>query len=153
MITFSKNNMVTDIGGDGIHVRAVRYGYKKPNGFTYKEIQKWYKKRTEEWPVVDKFLNDAFNNYIVNTNRETPYILLEQLGNGNVDEAKYTLSYQAYIQYFQYEQLQQAKIDTRIAIFIAIFALVVTVIFSCCSIYFSIRQTNTPIRVNVEQIK
>ncbi|OGI26150.1 MAG: hypothetical protein A3J76_01740 [Candidatus Moranbacteria bacterium RBG_13_45_13] len=142
--------------GDGIHVRAVRYGYNRSNGFMYKEIEKWYSKRDKEWQIVKKFLNDAFDNFTRGLNRETPYILLEQLGNKNADESKYTLSYQAYIQYFEYEKLQQAKEDTKLAmnlsqkalktsnhtLWVAIITLVITFFALLFSIYFSIRQTS-----------
>ena len=42
--------------GDGIHVRAVRYGYERPNGFMYDDIEKWYSKRDKEWQIVKNFL-------------------------------------------------------------------------------------------------
>lgn len=144
--------------GDGIHVRAVRYGYERPNGFMYKEVEKWYNKRDKEWQIVKKFLNDAFDNFTRGLNRETPYILLEQLGNMNADESKFILSYQAYIQYFEYEELQQAREDSKLAqklsrkaLFIAFLTLVITFIASLVSIYISVKQNNSSIIIDSKQ--
>lgn len=137
--------------GDGIHVRAVRYGYKRPNGFMWVDIEKWYSKRDKEWQIVRKFLNDAFDNFTRGLNRETPYILLEQLGNKNADNSKYTLSYQAYIQYFEYEKLQQAKRDTKLALWVAFSTLIITLFASLFSIYLTIRQTNSSVKIDSKQ--
>ncbi|MFA5871571.1 MAG: hypothetical protein WC858_02505 [Parcubacteria group bacterium] len=150
--------------GDGIHVRAVRYGYERPNGFIYKDIETHYSRREREWEIVKKFLNDAFDNFTRGLNRETPYTLLEQLGNQNADESKYTLSYQAYIQYFEYEELRQAKEDTILAqnlsrkaiiianktLWVAYFTLVITLAALLYSIYFSTRQVNAPTKIDFE---
>ena len=105
-----------------------------------------------------KFLKDAFDNFTRGLNRETPYILLEQLGNKNADNSKYTLSYQAYIQYFEYEKLQQAREDTklaqklsRIALYVAFLTLVITFIASMISIYISVKQINSSASMNLKQ--
>jgi len=152
-------------GGDGIHIRAVRYGYKRPNGFVWKDIEKRYSKRKKKWVIVKKFLDDAFDNFTRGLDRETPYILLEQLGNKDADNCKYTLSYQAYIHYFEYEKLQQAKKDTKLALklsqkalnnsnrtlWVAISTLAITLGAFIFSIYFSIRQASTPIKIDSGQ--
>ncbi len=137
--------------GDGIHVRALGYGYKRPKGFMWKEIEKWYRGRGGEWLIVKKFLNDAHDNFTRGLNRETPYILLEQLGNKNADNCKYTLGYQAYIQYFEYEKLQQAKKDSELAFWVAFSTLVITLLAFLFSIYFSIRQINSSAKIDSAQ--
>lgn len=134
--------------GDGIHVRAIYYGYKRPNGFSYSEIEKWYSKRDEEWQIVRKFLNDAHDNFTRGLNRETPFMLLEQMGNNNADQSKYALSYQAYLKYFEYEQLQQAKKDSKRAFWLALFSLIITFFSFVVSIYFSYRQINSSIKLD-----
>ncbi|EKE20199.1 MAG: hypothetical protein ACD_8C00041G0001 [uncultured bacterium] len=137
--------------GDGIHVRAVRYGYENTAGFMYQEIEKWYSKRENEWPIVKKFLNDAFDNFTRGLNRETPFLLLEQLGNQNADNCRYTLSYHAYMQYFEYEQLQQTKKDSKRAFQLALFSLIVTITSFFVSIYFSNKQINSPTKLDYWQ--
>lgn len=86
-----------------IHLRVIKFGMDHPRGFMYSEIKGSFKENSNDWAIVDEFLNEAWNNKYGNSARITPYVLLERLGNGNADQCKYTLSFEAYFSYLQYQ--------------------------------------------------
>jgi hypothetical protein len=105
---------------DLIHLRAIEFGIKYPNGFMYEDIRKHYEKRGREWVIVDEFLNEAWNNKNGSVVRLTPYVLLEKLGNGNADQCRYTLSFEAYFSYLQYSNAKNARFWSIVGIGVAL---------------------------------
>ncbi|OGI16350.1 MAG: hypothetical protein A2Z52_00675 [Candidatus Moranbacteria bacterium RBG_19FT_COMBO_42_6] len=136
---------------NSIHLRAVKYGYQRPNGFMYDGIKKHYSKRPNEWGVVKKFLVDASENQRTGQNQNTPFILLERSGNLNYDQAKYTLSYEAFFNYLDYLELMEARKNAQSAFQTAIIAITISVIAMAVSIYYSIKQINSPVKIDVGQ--
>jgi len=129
---------------DTIHLRAIEYGMRFHSGFMYEYFRKHYERRDSDWRVVNEFFNEAYNNKNGLSSRVTPFVLLEKMGNGNCDQSKYILSYEAYFNYLAY---RNSKISNRIAIF----ALSITVLFSMVSVlnvYKNNRQFDTNDRIN-----
>lgn len=120
-----------------IHLRAIEFGIKRPNGFMYEDIRKHYEKSKSEWDVVDEFLNEAWNNKNGSIVRLTPYVLLEKLGNGNTDQCKYTLSFEAYFSYLQYSNAKDARCWSVVGIGVAL-------LLGLISIGISVFQHNSP---------
>lgn len=108
---------------DSIHLRAVRYGYKRPNGFLYKDIAEHYRRRKEEWEVVRKFLMDAWRNHTEGVNLNTPYSLLEK--KANIDDCPFILSYEAYFNYLDYLELVEARKNARQAFWMSLVAILI----------------------------
>lgn len=104
---------------DTIHLRAIKYAMQFPNGFLYSDIQHHYSKRPSEWAIVDEYLNEAWNNKNSSATRITPFVLLQKIGNGNADQSKYTLTYEAYFAYLQFTNAKNARFWSIIAIIIA----------------------------------
>jgi hypothetical protein len=102
---------------EAIHFRAIEYGKKFPNGFMYKDFKEHYRRRSNDWKIVDGFFKDAF----FHKNMFSPFVLLEQMGNQNYDESKYILSYEAYFNYLEY-------CSSRKVIIIASFTLIVGIV-------------------------
>ncbi|GEM_PF-4745298 len=119
---------------DSIHIRAIRYGVKYPNGFMYADIKHYYSKRLSEWAIVDEFLNEAWNNKKGVTNRITPFVLLEKMENGNIEQSKYTVSYEAYFAYLQYRNAKAARYWSIVAIVIAALSMLGSIVFSILEI-------------------
>lgn len=94
---------------DSIHIRAVRFGAARPNGFLYKEIREWYEtKREEEWEIVKEFLHEASNNkHNSDSQRVTPFVLLKHAS--HPDEGIYTLSYEAAFNYLDLVELKETR--------------------------------------------
>ena len=122
---------------DTIHLRSIRYGIKHPNGFMYSSIKKYYSKRLSEWAIVDEYLNEAWNNKNGVVSRITPYVLLDKMGNGNADQSKYTLSYEAYFAYLQYRNAKNARFWSIIAIVVATLSMLGSIFFSYLEIKLS----------------
>lgn len=123
-----------DNGEDTIHLRAIKYGIKFPNGFMYPAIKYHYSKRPHEWMIVDEYLKEAWNNKNGISSGVTPFVLLEKMGNGNADQSKYTLSYEAYFSYLGYLTLLETRKNSKIvfwtalvAIFIGIISLIISI--------------------------
>jgi len=112
---------------DSIHLRAVRYGYQRPNGFSYKEIERHYSRRPAEWEVVKVFLHNARRNSDVNTSLNTPFMVLKTTGGGD-NEAIYTLNYDAYFSYLGYLEFVMARRNARTAFWTAIVAIVISAV-------------------------
>lgn len=129
---------------DSIHLRAIRYGVKYPNGFMYANVKHYYSKRLSEWAIVNEYLNEAWNNKNGVASRITPFVLLEKMGNGNADQSKYTLSYEAYFAYLQYRNAKNARFWSIIAIAIATLSILGSIIFS----YLEIKLSN---KTNIDQ--
>jgi len=121
---------------DMIHLRAIKYGIKFPSGFMYKHFKKHYEKRGNDWKVVDEFFQEAYNNKNSVSSRTTPFVLLEKIGNGNADEAKYILSYEAYFNYLGYRSSKKAIWAAVIAVGINVLVL----FLSALAIYYSQKQ-------------
>ncbi len=136
---------------DSIHLRAVKYGYQRPNGFSYNDIQHHYSKRLVEWEVVRVFLYDARENKGAGgRNIPTPFLLLKTTGIP-VDTTTYTLSYEAYFIYLDYLELVMARKNARSAFWMAIIAIGISIAGMRISIYFSQKQIESPVKVDAEQ--
>jgi hypothetical protein len=138
---------------DTIHLRAIKYGIKFPNGFMYSDIKYHYSKRPSEWTIVNEYLNEAWNNKNSITGRVTPFVLLEMMGNGNADQSKYTLSYEAYFNYLGYLTLLETRKNSRIAFWTAFAAIFISVLSLIVSIYYQKKQLNMPTKVNQAQFQ
>ncbi len=112
---------------DSVHLRAVKYGYKKPSGFSYKEINKHYSKRPKDWTVVKEFLSVAHKNYHSGLNHTSPFMHLKCEGNKNIDLCRYVLSYEAYFNYFEYLELVEARRNARNATIMAFISILIAV--------------------------
>jgi hypothetical protein len=135
---------------DSIHLRAVRWGFKKPNGFGYTEIEKHYSKREQEWEVVKVFLMNARRNKDASTNLNTPYMVLKTTGSGD-NEATFTLNYDAYFNYLDYLELVMAQRNARSAFWTAIIAIFISIVATGISIYYSQKQIESPVKMEAGQ--
>ncbi len=54
-----------DSGEDMIHLRAIKYGMKFPNGCMYKNFEDHYGRRPNDWKIVSEFFREAYNNYSI----------------------------------------------------------------------------------------
>jgi len=93
---------------DSIHLRAVRYGAERPNGFSYTDIQHHYSKRSAEWEVVKVFLLAAKKNKESGLNITTPFQVLNNRGSAD-ENTDFILSYEAAFNYIDFLELQQAR--------------------------------------------
>lgn len=112
---------------DSIHLRAVRYGYQRPNGFSYKEIEHHYSRRPAEWEVAKAFMQDARKNKDMGTHLTTPFMMLKAIGSTEAG-AKYTLSYEACFSYLGYLEFVMARRNARTAFWTAIVAIVISAV-------------------------
>lgn len=136
---------------DSIHLRAIKYGRQYPNGFMYADIEHHYSRRREEWQIVKKFLHDAWNNYDQGISQITPFVLLEKMGNLSADNSKYTLSYEAYFNYLDYEELQQARYNAREAQRSSTIAICIAIMSMIISGALSLWQINNPVSLDQDQ--
>lgn len=140
-------------GENTIQLRAIKYGIKYPNGFMYSDIKYHYSKRLSEWTVVDEYLNEAWNNKNGVFSRTTPFVLLEKLGNGNADQSKYTLSYEAYFNYLGYLTLLEVRKSSQIAFWTAIAAILISIVSLFVLIHYSLKQINSPTKMDSVQFQ
>lgn len=136
---------------DSIHLRAVKYGYEHPNGFSYKSIAHHYSKRLAEWEVVKEFLHVARNNKDAGLNHITPFVLLQRNGSA-IDDSVFVLSYEAFFNYLDYLELQQARKSAKDANFYARIAIGIATLAFVMSALFSIWQINHPIKIDENQL-
>lgn len=137
---------------ESIHLRAVRFGYEHPNGFLFNDIKKKYATHREnEWKLVDEYLNEAFRNKREGRNQTTPFVLLEILGNGNVDQCKYVLSYEAYFHYLEYKELIETRENAKSAQKYALWAIVIAIVTLVFSIVFSTWSIMSPVSLDRAQ--
>lgn len=135
---------------DNIHLRAVKYGYQHPNGFSYKTIQYHYSKRLAEWEVVKEFLHTARNNKDAGLNHATPFVLLQRKGSG-IEDSIFTLSYEASFNYLDYIELVETRRNARSAFVTAIIAIAISIASMGISAYFSWKQIHAPTKINSDQ--
>ena len=135
---------------DSIHLRAVRYGYLRPDGFSYKEIERHYSKRHTEWEVVKLLLHHARRNKDTGTNLTTPYAVLKTTGSAD-EEATFTLSYEAYFSYLGYLEFVMARRNARAAFWTAIVAIAISILTMAVSIYYSQKQIGSPVKMDLGQ--
>lgn len=136
---------------DSIHLRAVKYGYLHPNGFSYKAIAHHYSKRPAEWEVVKEFLHVAQNNKDAGLNHTTPYVLLHRYAT-SIEESVFVLSYEAFFNYLDYLELQQARKSAQDANFYARVAIGIATLAFIVSVIFSIWQINHPVKIDESQL-
>ena len=137
-------------GENSIHLRAVRYGFQRPNGFSYNEIEHHYSRRADEWGVVKVFLHNARRNNDVSTSLNTPYMVLKTTGSSD-NEATFTLNYDAYFNYLDYLELMMARRNAMSAFWTAIIAIVISIVAMGISIYYSQKQIESPVKIDAEQ--
>lgn len=137
---------------DNIHLRAVKYGYQRPNGFSYKSIQYHYSKRLAEWEVVKEFLHAARNNKDAGLNHTTPFVLLQRKGSG-IEDSIFTLSYEASFNYLDYVELLETRKNARNAFITAIIAITISIASMGISAYFSWKQIYAPTKMDSEQYR
>ncbi|MFA6285158.1 MAG: hypothetical protein WC643_01350 [Parcubacteria group bacterium] len=135
---------------DSIHLRAVKYGYLHPNGFSYKGIAHHYSKRSAEWEVVKEFLHVARNNKDAGLNHITPFVLLQRNGSA-IDDSIFVLSYEAFFNYLDYLELQQARKSAKDANFYARIAIGIAALAFIMSALLSLWQINHPIKINKDR--
>lgn len=136
-----------------IQLRAIKYGIKFSNGFMYSDIQQHYRRRSSEWAIVNEYLNEAWNNKNGVFSRTTPFVLLEKLGNGNADQSKYILSYEAYFNYLGYLALLEVRKSSRIAFWTAIAAILISIVSLVVLIHYSQKQINSPTKMDSGQFQ
>ena len=139
-------------GEDNIHLRAVKYGYQHPNGFSYKTIQYHYSKRPAEWEVVKEFLHEARNNKDAGLNHITPYVLLQRKGSG-IENSIFTLSYEASFNYLDYIELVETRRNAWSAFVTAIIAIAISIASMGISAYFSWKQIHAPTKIDPGQYR
>lgn len=137
---------------DSIHLRAVKYGYERPNGFLYKDIQRHYSKREKEWEIVKEFLHVAENNKSAGLNHVTPYILLKRNGT-YIENCLFNLSYEAYFNYLDYLELVESRKNAKSAFWTAIIAILISIVTLGFSIYFSLKSIHSSIKIDSQQLK
>jgi len=135
---------------DSIHLRAVRYGAERPNGFSYTDIQRHYSKRSSEWEVVNVFLLAAKRNKESGLNTTTPFQVLRNRGSAD-ENTDFILSYEAAFNYIDFLELQQARQNARSAFWTALMAIVISIVGMCFSIYFSQKQIDAQVEIDTEQ--
>jgi len=135
---------------DSIHLRAVRYGFKHPNGFSFIEIEKHYSKRLQEWGVINTFLLNARKNISIGTSLNTPFVALTSRED-KPRESTYTLSYEAYFNYLEYIELLETRKNARAAFWTAIIAIFISIVTMIITIYYAQKQIDTPVTHDPQQ--
>jgi hypothetical protein len=142
------------------YIKLLRYGYKNPQGFSYKEIieDNPLKLNNEEKEIIKIYLQVAYNNNYRGLNNETPFKVFKE--SSDTRQCTYIISYEAFFNYIDYLELKIAKkmskeayISSRKAIIITGIGLAISVLSFFASIYFSIKQINTPIKINESQFE
>jgi hypothetical protein len=138
---------------ESIHLRAVKYGYERPNGFSYEKIEKHYSNRVDEWEVVKESLQEAINNKLqAGITRVTPFVLLQRPA-GDIKGYIFTLSYEAYFNYLEYLELVEARQNSRQSFWLSFIAIVLSLITLSASIYYSNKQIDSPAKVDENQFQ
>lgn len=145
-----------------LYIKILEFGEERFDGFSYKDLinDKSLNLDEKEKLIIDKHFEIAFKNREkvmmgfsdATNNTETIFMLSQWKGGRYNEESKYILGYNAYFNYIDYLELQEArsnaetaKRDARISIYIATITLLV-------SIAFSFAQIVKPVKIDQKQI-
>lgn len=160
---------------ENIFLRAIEYWYKNPEWFYYHELLEEVGANEQEKNILYKYIQNADKNTIKYASGWYPnletifYPLLNQgvrVNDENRSSFKYILTSESLFNYLDYLELKQsrenakqasdyAKVSIKIAkksVRVAIWALILAIITSFISIYFSNKQINSPVTINQAQI-
>lgn len=150
------------INMNNLYIKLFEFANKYPQGFNYPTLIK--EVSLEEWEIkiTQQYLSNACKNHDRSGGTypilESPFITTYFGGDYYGADCKYTLSYDAYFDYLDYIELKEArkwsveaKIQSKKAIAIAIWTLVISIILSIFSITCSIWQINSSVRINQNQ--
>lgn len=132
-----------------LYIKIARYALLKPEGFSPNELLRDIQLNEWENRVIQKNFQNACDARISADNTlNTIFLIIDYINNNPlinaVNTSKYILKYDAFYDYLDYLEFQEARksskqaMDTsKTAIKIAWITLVVSIIFSIVSIYFS----------------
>lgn len=153
-----------------LYIKILEFGENNPDGFTYNDLvnNKILSFSEPEKKIIDKHFRIAFKNAEkersnlpeFTNNTETIFMLIGWTGGNYNENNNYTIGYDAYFNYVDYLELQEArknaetaKRDAKISIYIAVWALVVSIIFSIIQIIKPVEIDQRQINDVLEKIK
>ena len=133
---------------EDLHIALLKYGQDKlENGISFEELREHIKNRGYE--VSDKRLRDHFRDN---------YDALDQQAQGGdsfgaIEKGlKFALSVESTFRLIEYEEFKNANRSSRIAIGFATAALIVSIVATCFSIYFSNKQLDASTKIDQNQL-
>ena len=161
-----------------IYLRIIKRAEKYPEGFNYNKIKKDFKYQNErEKQIIRNQLSYAYNNkkYIWTSgktpNPETVFFIIDRrlsdTNNFEDDKCSFIINLEATFKYIDYLELVetkkiakqasenaiQASKYARIAIRVAVWSFIASILFSILSICLSKKQIDTPIKINQIQLE
>lgn len=127
-----------------LYIKILEFGNEHPEGFHTNEIKESLKLSEWENKILVTHLVNAYKNRLVgNTQPNIPSLFTCILEGGDFQSgnSKYILDPGSYFNYIDYQELitarkssEDANKNARVAVYIAIISMIISVIFSCWQI-------------------